>query len=108
MGVKVVGAVRGSGRALDVGAEIWVDVSAEEGEWDGAGRNGLRSWQMTCHMQYSLCIRLLFPKWIQSFWVPEEERGKDEDLERTILRAASPYTRTKPAVYELEDTKPVA
>lgn len=53
--VGPVGAGRGPGRALESGTEIFVDRSAEDA-WDRAGGNGLKSWQMTCHKQSSLCI----------------------------------------------------
>lgn len=53
--VGAVGAGRGPGRALDLGTDIFVDGSAEEDAWDRARGNGVKSWQMTCHKQSSLC-----------------------------------------------------
>jgi hypothetical protein len=56
------------------------------------------------HCISSASLRSLFPNWVQAFWVSEGEQSR-EGLEQIIPNAASPYTRTELAVYQLQDTE---
>ncbi|KAJ5346733.1 hypothetical protein N7541_001803 [Penicillium brevicompactum] len=56
------------------------------------------------HCLPSASLRSLFPNWIQKFWISEGEQSR-EGQEQIISNAASPYTRTEPAAYQLQDTE---
>ncbi|KAJ5971806.1 uncharacterized protein N7479_001724 [Penicillium vulpinum] len=56
------------------------------------------------HCLSSASIRSLFPNWVQTFWISEVEQNR-ERLEQSMPYVASPYTRTEPAVYQLQNTE---
>lgn len=56
------------------------------------------------HCLPSVSLQSLFPNWLQKFWISEGEQSR-EGQEQIISNAASPYTRTEPAAYQLQDTE---
>lgn len=56
------------------------------------------------HCLPSASLRSLFPNWMRNFWISEGEQSR-EGLEQIIPNAASPYTRTESAAYQLQDTE---
>ena len=56
------------------------------------------------HCLSSASLRSLLPNWIQTLWISEGEQSR-ERLEQIVPNAASPYTRTEPAVYQFQNTE---
>ncbi|CRL30283.1 unnamed protein product [Penicillium camemberti] len=56
------------------------------------------------HCLSSESLRSLLPNWIQSLWISEGEQNR-ERLDQTVPTVPSPYTRTEPAVYKLQNSE---
>lgn len=56
------------------------------------------------HCLLSASLWSLFLNWVQTFQTSEGEQSR-EGLKQIIPNAASPYTPTEPAVYQLQNTE---